>query len=162
MDSRNSKNNLIASIVITIIGLFALISGVIMTLEKTGADRWFYSPGFFPIFVGFVLFILGSIMFINEYKNGARFNIQNTQSITKLTNNDEVKKSCIAIGTLAIYIFVLFGRIPFIISTFIYLFTTMTIFRTNKFALWKICLISLLFSIFLYVFFVMIAKVPLV
>lgn len=67
----------------------------------------------------------------------------------------------IAVIIFAIYIFVLFGRLPFILSTFLYLSVTITTFRQNNFALWKIIIISLVTSVIIYIFFGIIAAVPL-
>jgi hypothetical protein len=48
----------------------------------------------------------------------------------------------LSIGLLAVYVFLLLGRIPFFAATILYLFVSMMVFRKKTFAVWKILLIS--------------------
>ena len=62
---------------------------------------------------------------------------------------------------LIIYVFILIGRIPFLMATFIYLVSNMILFREDNFAIWKIVLISLITSIAIYFGFGILARIPL-
>ena len=163
MNKRSKKVNnldLIAAIVIAAIGLYSSVSGILMMFDITGAEKWYYSPGFFPLFLGVILIILGIVLFVSKSKNG-RIDFTTLLESNNVEKKQELIKLLIAIVLFAINVFVLFGRLPFIVSTCIYLFVTMSVFRENNFAIWKIIVISICFSVFLYFFFVVVAKVPL-
>ena len=65
--------DVISSIVLFGFGLFSLISGIyICFFAVSGTNIWYYSPGFFPLFIGVVLILLSTILFIKKTAAGGR------------------------------------------------------------------------------------------
>lgn len=156
------KADLVSSIVIFGFGLFVLFSGIYIAFFTTnGTKIWYYSPGMFPIVVGGVLIVLSIIMFFKKVHEGARFTGFSSGMIKQLANSRKVIRLLLAILLFSVYVFGFLGRIPFVVATFLYLFVTMITFRTKGYAVWKLLLISLFTTAIIYVFFGIIAAVPL-
>lgn len=153
--------DLLSSLVLFCFACFVFISGLYMCFSaQTGTEVWYYSPGFFPLFIGAVLLILAILFFRKKYIAGGRLK-HFTGIIRNSINTNKTLRLCLAIGIFAFYVFVLIGRIHFLVATFIYLFVTMTVFRTENYAIWKIAIISASATGFVYLFFGIIASVPL-
>ena len=159
METEIKRKDLISSIVIFLFGVFIVVSGVYMCFfASTGTKVWYYSPGFFPLFMGVVLVFLAVVLFIKKCRLGARFQRMN-KSQTGI--NRSAIRLVLSIGLFAGYVFGLIGRIPFVIATFLYLVVTMILFRDRGFAIWKIILVSAITTGLVYLFFGVIAAVPL-
>lgn len=151
---------LISSLLLFCFGLFVLLSGLYMCFfAVTGTKVWYYSPGFFPAFVGCVLMLLSIVLLIKKLPAGG-FHMVNFRIFDTV---DKVKfiRLIVSVVMLAIYVFLLIGRLPFTIATFIYLASSMFVFRSKGFAIWKLLLISLVTTVLVYVFFGVVAGVPL-
>lgn len=157
------KKDLVASVVLIVFGMYLLISGALMSQKTmTLADSpWYGTPGMFPIFIGAALVILSSIMFGSLLRSGIRMDKGDVTFIGRYFRSESFRRTLVVIGFLAIYVFILFGNINFLLATVIYLFSTMLYFREKRFAVWKIAVISVAFTGFLYLFFGVLAGVPL-
>lgn len=157
------KKDLISSVVVFLFGLFVLISGIDIsaTSQALADSAWYGTPGMFPIFIGAALMIFSAIMFGSLIKAGVRIDKDAVDKAKVYFKSQKFIKLLVAIGFFAIYVFVLFRYVPFLISTFVYLAATMIFFRDKKVAIWKILIISAAFTGFLYVFFGIVAGVPL-
>lgn len=156
------KADLLSSIFICALGLFILITGIhISFFTNNGTDVWYYSPGLFPVFIGTVLVLLSIIMFVSKYKHGARICIVGMKSMLKAINSKASLRLFVSIALLAAYVFLAIGRLPFVVATFIYLAVTMMVFRKDNYAIWKILVISACATGMIYLFFGVIAAVPL-
>ena len=155
--------DMISSIVIALFGLFVLISGVHMSLtsQQMSDTAWYGTPGILPIVIGVVLTGLSTIMFVSAYRKGERINKEVLGKAIVYIKSKKFLRLAFAIGALAIYIFVLFRWLPFLLATFVYLAGNMIFFRENNYPIWKLLLISAVFTVALYLFFGKVANVPL-
>ena len=161
--STTEIKDLLCGFLLFVFGGLVVWSGVKIS-EKTLATSgtgWYGTPGMFPIFIGAVLMILSAVMVISLYRSGVRVRKTMFLSLLRELNDTRFIRLCLSVGLLALYVFVLLGTINYIMSTFLYLFVTMAVFRENGYALWKIGLISAFVTGFLYVFFNRIAGIPL-
>ena len=143
-----------------LIGIYVFIDGYQMlispgleTVERSA------NPGVTSMFVGGFLALLGIIMGIIGLRgSGGPFRVAK-QAISETLRKQAFFKGVVATACIAVYFFVLWDRIPYVISTFIFLAGMMFIFKAG--AWWKITLISgITVAIVWYVFGVL-AMVPL-
>lgn len=155
--------DMVSSIVITLFGLYVLISGIHMSVvsQQMSDTAWYGTPGILPIIIGSVLITLSVIMFVSAYRKGERINRELLDRAIAYLKTKAFLRLAVAIGLLAIYIFVLFRLVPFVISTFLYLSANMIFFREKKYPIWKLLIISAVFTVALYLFFGKVAGVPL-
>lgn len=157
------KSDLIASVVIFILGLFVFINALKMPITSiTGsADKWYIAPGIFPIFIGITIMILSTILFFSSKKDAGRFKKEELANVITFLKGETSRRFFIALALLAIYVFVLLGHIKYEISTFLYVFSNVFIFREKKFAIWKIIIFSLICSVVVGYSFSHFARIPL-
>lgn len=155
--------DMISSIVIALFGLYVLISGVHMSdvSRKMSDTAWYGTPGILPIVIGTVLTGLSVVMLLSIYRKGTRINKEVMGSAAAYFKSSGFVRLAVAIGLLALYIFVLFRFLPFVLATFLYLAANMIFFREKKYPIWKIVLICAIFSVAIYLFFGKVAGVPL-
>ncbi len=155
--------DVLSALILFLLSLYVMAEGLRMILlEDTGTDVWYYSPGIYPLFVGSVLLVLSGLLFIKKKKAGGKLVIRlDTLKSFQFRFDNVVTRIIIAIALLALYVFVLIGRIPFLFSTFIYLSATMIIFRDGKIAIWKLLIISAVVASVIFAFFHYVAAIPL-
>lgn len=159
-----ARKDLVFGIILFVFSICVLVSSVFIIIDTLpiAGGLWYSTPGVFTTFIGVVLLILSAGLIWTSYMSGGRFG---NASLAKLKTYVKTKK-CIrfmaAAGLLAVYIFVLFGRINFCLSTFLYLAASMIFFREHGFAIWKILIIALIVTLVLYIFFGIVAGVPLI
>jgi hypothetical protein len=144
----------------TLIGIYVFIDGYDMfispgleTVERSA------NPGVTTMFIGGFLALLGIIMGIIGLRGSRKPFRVARQAISETLRKRAFLKGTIAIACIAVYFFILWGRIPYVIATFIFLAGMMFIFRAG--AWWKISIISgVTVAIVWYVFGVL-AMVPL-
>ncbi|MDR1903374.1 MAG: tripartite tricarboxylate transporter TctB family protein [Treponema sp.] len=151
------------------LGLLVFALAYVIASLKIGTistAKWYESPSLFPVIIGVCLVIFCGAYMIQNI-GGRIINADDRRRITGYLKSPIFFRLTVSIGLLAIYIFVLLGlrigsfKLPYEAATFMYLFTSMLIFRTKKYALWKICLISLLVSVIVGLSFGKGAKIPL-
>ena len=156
------KADLISSIVVFGFGLFVFFTGFYIAFYAVnGTKVWYYSPGMFPMVVGFALVVFSIIMFVKKKREGASFTDFSFASIVQAVRTRKALRLALAILLFAVYVFGTIGRLPFVVATFLYLFVTMTVFRSEGYAIWKLLIISVVTTAIIYVFFGIIAAVPL-
>jgi hypothetical protein len=115
-------------------GYIAYVSPALVTVEKS------VNPGVTTLFVGGFLALLGVVLaFIGVRGSGNPF-LKAAEVIPETLRKPSFLKGVLVIGCIAIYFFVLWGRIPYIFSTFMFLAGTMFLFKGG--AWWKIALVS--------------------
>jgi hypothetical protein len=143
-----------------LIGLYVFIDGYRMfispaleTVERPA------NPGVTSMFVGGSLALLGIIMGIIGFSgSGGPFRIAR-QAIPATLRSRAFMKGAVAMACIAVYFFVLWGRIPYVIATFIFLAGMMFIFKGG--AWWKIFIISIVTVAIVWYVFGVLAMVPL-
>jgi len=142
------------------IGLYVAIDGYKMFISPDlAAVERPANPGVTTMFIGGFLALLGLVIAIIGFI-GSKTPIRNAkQAIPEILRKPTFLKGIIAMACIAVYFFVFWGRIPYVISTFIFLAGIMFIFKAG--AWWKIFIISgVTVTIVWYVFGVL-AMVPL-
>jgi len=138
---------------VAIDGFKAFISPALVTVERPA------NPGVTTMFIGGMLALLGLIIALIGFI-GSKTPFRNAKQVMPETlRKPTFLKGIIAMACIAVYFFVFWGRIPYVISTFIFLAGIMFIFKAG--AWWKIFIISgVTVTIVWYVFGVL-AMVPL-
>lgn len=167
---KQNKYDLIFSTILVIISIAILVYGIfIFKTMKLGKGIAFYSsPALFPVFIGSVLLML-SLLLVKKtfrYRNInivdiSSFKNSNLKTILSNYRQSEPIRFIIELLLIAIYVFILIGNLPFYIATFIFLFFNMIIFRENGFAVWKLLIISIIFSVLISFMFSKVANIPL-
>ncbi|TRZ47113.1 tripartite tricarboxylate transporter TctB family protein [bacterium] len=128
-------------IVFAAIGLYVAIEGynIFVAPELVTVERM-TNPGVTTIFIGTLLALLGLVMAIIGFIGSSTPFRNAKQAIPETLRKPTFLKGIIAMACIAVYFFVLWGRIPYVISTFIFLTGMMFIFKAG--AWWKIFIIS--------------------
>jgi len=134
-------------------GFVAFYAPQLATVEKSA------NPGVTTIFVGGLMGLLGLVIAAIGLL-GSRHPLRIArQTISETVRSHAFYKGVIALACIAVYFFVLWDRIPYVVSTFIFLTGMMAIFKAG--AWWKILVISgVTVTIVWYVFGVL-AMIPL-
>jgi hypothetical protein len=134
-------------------GFIAYYAPQMATVEKSS------NPGVTTIFIGGLMGFLGLVIsVIGLFGSGHPLRIAR-QAVSENLHSTAFYKGVIALACIAVYFFGFWDRIPYVISTFIFLAGTMFIFKAG--AWWKIGLISgITVAIVWYVFGVL-AMIPL-
>jgi len=144
----------------TLIGLYVFIEGyetfISPALEAVERPA---NPGVTSLFVGGLLALLGVIMGIIGFKGSSGPFRVARQAIRETLPKLTFLKGILALVCIAVYFFVLWGRIPYVIATFIFLWGTMFIFKAG--AWWKISIISGVTVAIVWYVFGILAMVPL-
>ena len=119
-------------------GIGLVVFGGYITLEALNMkvyNSFFDAPGFFPTIVGAVIALLGAVLaFIGFKLGGAR-------ALGEIFRGENVKRFLTAEGTIRVviltlfmvaYIYILLGRIHFIIATSIYLIANFLYLKATK------------------------------
>ncbi len=130
--------------------IFAIIS-FRMPWDGISGGGIYAAPGLMPLIVSSAIFFMSISVAINGIKEAGFIKISDITRLIKYLNTVFTKRVALMALIIIIYAFVLLGRIPFGLSTFIYLFSFMFLFRReNK---WWVCLIVSVISSFLITFF---------
>jgi len=140
---RSAKLDLYSSIVLFLASLYVFVCGLRMPINVyTGSDdAWYGAPGGFPIIIGGILMVLSAMLFVKSWRVVGGFHKEDFKGFTQTLKSSYAKRLVLVVGLLVIYIFVLLGRMPFYVATFLYLFITMLAFRKKNFAIWKLLII---------------------
>jgi hypothetical protein len=135
-------------------------------IKEISTAKWYESAGLFPKFIGGLLCVF-CVVYLFKNLHGVFYSAEDRESIAAYLKGVLFVRLLVSIGFLALYVFVLLRirvggfKLPYEAATFIYLFFTMSFFRANKFALWKIALISVAVSVAVGLCFTYGAKIPL-
>jgi hypothetical protein len=161
-EARLANMDLAGGVAVFCFGLFVFLSGVHMCFfAVTGAKVWYYSPGFFPCFIGAVLMLASLILVLGKRRAGARLGKGAFTSADPPAARRGAWRLLLSVGLFALYVFVLIGTLPFVLATFLYLAVTMILFRRDGYPVWKLLLISAAAAGAVYLFFGVVASVPL-
>lgn len=134
-------------------GLVAFYAPQLATVEKSA------NPGVTTIFVGGLMGLLGLVIAVIGLL-GSRHPLRIArQAVSETVRSHAFYKGVIALACIAVYFFVFWDRIPYVVATFLFLAGMMAIFKAG--AWWKIAVISgVTVAIVWYVFGVL-AMIPL-
>jgi len=100
----------------------------------------FTDPALLPTVVCGILIILGLLLILGALKEGARLNKVDFWAVVAWCRSEQTRRMWIIMGVFVIYIFVMLGRLPYVVSTFLFLAGFMFYFKAAKW--WKILIIS--------------------
>jgi hypothetical protein len=161
---RAKQFNFFGSIGLLVFALAYLIAA--FQIKNMSNAKWYESPNLFPIIIGGLLSVF-CVVYLLQNLAGRILTAEDQKNIVLYLKGPVFRRLVIAIALLAVYVFVLlklrFGsfEFPYEAATFIYLFSTMLIFRTKNYAIWKIIVISLAVSFGVSLIFTQGAKIPL-
>ncbi len=133
------KKDLVFAGILLVITIFYFIGALRMPVDSvTGdPDKWFTAPAVFPIIVSIGLFFTLGILLFQVISESKGINREDVKKAMAYFRTDHFRRFSIATGLLILYIYVMLGRVQYEISTFLYLFATMMIFRDEKLN-WKV------------------------
>lgn len=117
---RSAAKDCVVGILLAVFGVYVVVESLGMKIYNSFID----APGFFPLIIGVVLTMLGVILAVIGIKAGGGKELKeilNPQFLKGFIKNDGTIRVLILLGMMAIYVYVLLGRIPFVAATSIYL-----------------------------------------
>jgi len=155
--------DLLTGIIFVVIGIYICYQSMgmfyVQRIKMQSMAAWYNSPGLSPLIIGAIFTFLGGMLIIIAIKDGGTFEILIWNRIKKILKMSQFKKGFLVVLLIGIYIFVLLDRLPFFLSSFIFLIATMGIFRADKW--YKILLYSAILSWFVTFIFGTVARIPL-
>jgi hypothetical protein len=143
-----------------LIGLYVMVEGymtfvspALVTVEKS------VNPGITTLFVGGMLALLGLILAIIGLRGSGNPFQKAAQVIPETLRKQSFLRGVLAMACIGIYFFVFWGRLPYVMATFIFLAGMMLLFKGG--AWWKVCLISGITVAIIWYLFGVLAMIPL-
>ncbi len=146
--SRNAAKDLFCGILLVLFGAYIIIDSLGMKVYNTFID----APGFFPTIIGAVIVLLGAVLaFIGIKLGGARElkEVCNGAFLKQFFTSDSTVRVVILVAMMAIYIYVLLGRVHFIIATSVYLIANFLYLKATK-QWWMGIIIAVAMSVIVY------------
>jgi len=146
--ARNAAKDLFCGVLLVLFGIYVIIDSLNMKVYNTFID----APGFFPTLIGAVLVLLGGILaFIGFKLGGARElkEVCNGAFIKEFITSDSTIRVVILVAMMIVYIYVLLGRVHFIIATSIYLIANFLYLKATK-QWWLGIIIAVAMSVIVY------------
>lgn len=138
-EQKKAVGDFIVGLILLIGGIYVMVTSLNMKVFKNFTD----APGFFPLFLGGVLTLLGIILALQSYKKGAlpiMKDIFSREGLKSFFKDDRTVRTVILVVIMIIYIYILIGRMHFAIATMLYLVSTMLFLRSTNW--WKAIIIS--------------------
>lgn len=115
-------------------GYTAYVSPALITVEKS------VNPGLTTLFIGGFLALLGLVLAVIGLRGSGNPFAKAAEVIPETIRKTSFMRGALTIVCIGIYFFVFWGRIPYVISTFIFLAGMMFLFKGG--AWWKLVLVS--------------------
>jgi hypothetical protein len=119
---------------VTYDGVVAYYAPQLVTVEKSA------NPGVTTIFIGSLMGLLGLVIAIIGVAASRHPLRIARQAISETLRSKVFYKGLVALAGIAVYFFIFWDRLPYVVSTFLFLVGMMAIFKAG--AWWKIGLIS--------------------
>lgn len=143
------------------IAAFMISEGVGMLNEPSLVEtaQWYYNPGLTIVVVGGILGLLGLVVGIVGLAGSKNPFAGAAAGIKATLKSKAFSKGLLVLACIAVYFFVFWGRIPYVISTFVFLAGMMFLFKAGKW--WKILIISAVTVGIIWFVFGFLAMIPL-
>ena len=128
---RNAAKDMVCGILLVIFGIYIIVDALNMKVYNIFID----APGFFPTIVGAVIAILGGVLAFIGIKVGGVAELKEVcdgKFLKQFITSDGTVRVLILIAMMVVYIWVLLGRMHFIISTSIYLIANLLYLKATK------------------------------
>lgn len=160
----DNKINFWGSLALVVFSIAFLIAS--FQIQNVSTAKWYDSPRLFPIVIGSCL-LLFCLIYMWQNRDGWKITGEDISAVREYLKSAQFLRLMVSIVLLALYVFVFLGlkvgtfQLPYEAATFLYLFLTMCCFRPKGYAIWKILLVSAVFSIAIGYGFSHFAKIPL-
>lgn len=117
---RNAVRDLVSGIFLVLFGVYVIIESKGMRVYNSFID----APGFFPMIIGIVLAGLGAVLAYIGFRTGGAKELREVCSVSfikRFFTEDSTIRVLVLLAMMAVYIYVLVGRIHFILASTIYL-----------------------------------------
>ena len=145
---RNAVRDFVSGCLLVLFGIYIIVDSLHMKIFNTFLD----APGFFPTIVGAVIVILGAIVAFIGFKLGGLKELKevcNGKFLKEFITSDGTVRVVILIAMMVVYIWVLLGRVHFIIATSIYLIANFLYLKALK-QWWLSIIIAIAMSAIVY------------
>ena len=145
---RNAAKDLFCGVLLVLFGIYVIVDSLNMKVYNTFID----APGFFPTLIGAVLLLLGGILAFIGFKLGGARELKEVFSgafIKEFITSDSTIRVVILVAMMIVYIYVLLGRVHFIIATSIYLIANFLYLKATK-QWWLGIIIAVAMSVIVY------------
>jgi putative tricarboxylic transport membrane protein len=139
---------MIMSVLVTMLGILYTVSTLMMPAAKIGNPQ---EPKIFPLLLGIALLLLGVLLVLEEIRNRPKMDTEKTEAKKSLEFGPAEQSIVWTILNGVLYT-VLFDRIGYVFSTFLFLSLELIIFRGKKGWLQSL-LIAVIFSVLAFVLF---------
>ena len=146
--NRNAAKDLFCGVLLVLFGIYVIIDSLNMKVYNTFID----APGFFPTIIGAVIALLGGILaFIGLRLNGLKQlkEVCNGPYLKQFFTSDSTIRVVILVAMMFVYIYILLGRIHFILATSIYLIANFLYLKATK-QWWLGIIIAVAMSVIVY------------
>lgn len=146
--NRNAAKDLFCGVLLVLFGIYIIIDSLNMKVYNTFLD----APGFFPTIIGGVLVVLGAVLaFIGFRLGGAKElkEVCNGAYLKQFITSDSTVRVVILVAMMVVYIYVLLGRVHFIIATSIYLIANFLYLKATE-KWWLGIIIAVAMSVIVY------------
>jgi len=130
-DMKGAKLDAIVAVLMMALGIIAVIEAAKMPIAKTFGAAWYTSPGLMPIVFGYALIVMSAVMLIKSCVISKGICKEDVVRAIAYFKTKTFFRLLLAAFLLTVYIFVLLGNMPYMLATFLYLFVTMFLFRTE-------------------------------
>ena len=147
MESKSKANfDALVGIVVAVGGLIYLLAAYLLPRSTVGSPL---SPSYFPLLLGGTMAVLGILLFLQSNMSESKQAIKNLKTMGE---KEKANSKLIAITSVACIVYgVIFNALGFVISTFI--FIEFMLYLTNKKEILKNSIVSICFSIIIYILF---------
>ena len=146
--NRNAAKDLFCGALLVLFGIYVVITSLNMKVYNTFLD----APGFFPTIVGAAIAVLGAILAFIGLKLGGAGQLKEVfsgKSLGQFFKNEGTIRVVILVAMMFVYIWVLLGRVHFIIATSIYLIANFLYLKaTDKWWVGIIIAVAMSFIVF--------------
>ena len=167
MEEKKLRNNYIFGIILSLFSIYVIIESLLMP-RYSELEAFYAAPGSVSLLLGISLLLMGLSVFYKSFRAGYRprfnFSIENQKSsFIDYLKRDDSQRVLVTIGLTILYVFVLIGRVPYIVSTSIYLFLAMFFYRDGNMVqrTVKPLIISIITSVIIFYSFSKIFMIPL-
>ena len=146
--NRNAAKDLFCGLLLVLFGIYVIIASLNMKVYNTFID----APGFFPTIVGAVMAILGGVLAFIGFKLGGARELKEVCTggfLKQFITSDSTIRVIILVAMMFVYIYILLGRVHFIIATSIYLIANFLYLKATK-QWWLGIIIAVAMSVIVY------------
>ncbi len=145
---RNAAKDFVSGILLVLAGILIVVDALHLKIYNTFID----APGFFPTIVGSIIALLGAVLAFIGFKLGGAGELRevlNAKFLKAFFTGEGTVRVVILIAMMVIYIWVLLGRMHFILATSIYLTANFLYLKANR-QWWLSIVIAVLTSVIVY------------